>query len=115
MAITMLFAVVPFEHTPLACVIVASVAMGGAGGLYTLATSDMLAHTPRRAIPVATGFTTLTQSLVYIVVSPIIGKLVEHFGNYRWVMISAGLWVLPGCVFWLVHSSIKDKPHTAWS
>ena len=57
-----------------------------------------------------TGFTTLTQSLVYIIVSPIIGKLVEVSGNYHWVMVGAGLWVLPGCVYWLVHASFYKPP-----
>jgi ACS family hexuronate transporter-like MFS transporter len=113
MLLCVLLAAVPFAHGPRDCTIVASLAMMGAGGLYTLATSDMLAHTPRRAVTAATGFTTLTQSLVYIIVSPIIGKLVEHFGNYRWVMIYAGLWVLPGCIFWLIHSSLRDTKRSA--
>ena len=109
-ALAMLMAAVPLAHGPLACVVVASLAMGGAGGLYTLATSDMLAFAPRGSVPATTGVTTFTQSLVYIVVSPIIGKLVEGSGNYRWVMVGAGLWVLPGCLFWLVHASLlKEK------
>ncbi len=103
-------AAVPLVHGPLMCVIVASLAMAGAGGLYTLATSDMLAFAARGSVPVTTGFTTLTQSLVYIIVSPIIGKLVELSGNYHWVMVGAGLWVLPGCVHWLLHASLYKPP-----
>ncbi len=104
--LAMLIAAVPLAHQPRLCVLIASVAMMGAGGLYTLATSDILAHTRAGTIPVATGLTTLTQSLVYIVVSPIIGKTVERFGNYHWVMIAAGLWIVPGCLYWLVHASL---------
>ena len=89
--------------------IMTMIAMGGAGGLYTLATSDMLAFAPRGSVPATTGLTTLTQSLVYIIVSPIIGKLVELSGNYRWVMVGAGLWVLPGCLFWLAHASLQKR------
>jgi hypothetical protein len=96
-----LMAAVPFAHGPHACVLLVSIAMTGAGGLYTLATSDMLAKAPRGAVPATAGFTTLTQSLIYILVSPIIGKSVEHFGNYTWVMVGAGLWVVPGCAYWL--------------
>jgi predicted MFS family arabinose efflux permease len=103
--LAMLLAAVPLAHGPVACVMIASLAMGGAGGLYTLATSDMLAFAPRGSVPATTGVTTFTQSLVYIVVSPIIGKLVESSGNYRWVMVGAGLWVLPGCLYWLAHAS----------
>ena len=106
MALAMLMAAVPLAHHPVTCVVIASLAMCGAGGLYTLATSDMLAFAPRGSVPATTGLTTFTQSLVYIIVSPIIGKMVELSGNYRGVLIGAGLWVLPGCVFWLVHASL---------
>jgi hypothetical protein len=108
-ALAMLMAAVPFVHGPLACVLLCSVSMCGAGGLYTLATSDMLAFAPRGSVPVTTGYTTLTQSLVYIIVSPIIGKVVELSGNYRWVMMGAGLWVLPGCLFWLAHATFQKS------
>ncbi|HKQ70508.1 MAG TPA: MFS transporter [Polyangiaceae bacterium] len=103
-------ALVPLAAQPDTCIGIASIAMAGAGGLYTLATSDMLAQAPRGTIPATTGITTLTQSLVYIAISPIIGKVVEHFGNYMWVMMGAGLWVLPGSIFWLVHASLKRAP-----
>jgi hypothetical protein len=108
-----LLAVVPFAHSPRTCVLIASLAMMGSGGLYTLATNDMLANAPRGTVPAMASFTTLTQSLVYIIVSPIIGKVVDHFGNYMWVMIGAGFWVVPGCVYWLVHATLH--PHRAQS
>jgi predicted MFS family arabinose efflux permease len=98
------FAAVPFADGPWACIVIASFAMAGAGGLYSLATSDMLSYAGRGTIPATTGLTTFTQSLVYITVSPIIGNLVHHFGSYRWVMIGAGLWAIPGCAYWLIRS-----------
>jgi hypothetical protein len=107
MLLCSIFALVPFMIGPGACIAVSSVAMLGAGGLYTLATSDMLAHTPRQSVPSTTGFTTFAQSLIYITASPIIGKCVEHFGNYDWVIIASGLWVLPFTIFWLVDASIR--------
>jgi ACS family hexuronate transporter-like MFS transporter len=109
-ALALLMAAVPYVHGPLASVVLCSFSMCGAGGLYTLATSDMLAFAPRGSVPATTGLTTLTQSLVYIIVSPIIGKIVELSGNYRWVMTGAGLWVLPGCLFWLAHATFQKKP-----
>jgi predicted MFS family arabinose efflux permease len=108
-ALASLMAAVPLAHGPLTCVLISSLAMCGAGGLYTLATSDMLAFAPRGSVPATTGLTTLTQSLVYIIVSPIIGKIVELSGNYRWVMTGAGLWVLPGVCFWLLHATLQKK------
>jgi len=104
-----LMALVPLVHGPWPCVMIASLAMGGAGGLYTLATTDMLALAPRGSVPATTGLTTLMQSLVYIIVSPIIGKMVETFGDYRWVMVGAGTWVIPGCLIWLAHASVHSE------
>ena len=68
----------------------------------------MLAHTPREAVPATSGLTTVTQSLVYIIASPIIGKVVEHFGNYDWVMLGAGVWVLPCALIWLAEASARS-------
>lgn len=101
MAITL----VPMMYGPGACILVASVAMLGAGGLYTLATSDMLAHTPRPLVASTAGMTTFAQSLIYIVASPILGKCVQISGHYHWVMIGAGLWVLPWTLLWLADVS----------
>jgi hypothetical protein len=100
-------ALVPSVRGPGACMLMASTAMLGAGGLYTLAASDMLAHAPRRLVPSLASFTTITQSIVYIVLSPIIGKMVEVLGSYTWVMLGAGLWVLPGSLFWLVDATLR--------
>lgn len=110
MVMTSLIALVPLARHPGSCIAIASVAMAGAGGLYTLATSDMLTQAPRGTVPATTGITTLTQSLVYIAINPMIGKVVQHFGNYMWVMIGAGLWVIPGCVYWLIHASRHLPP-----
>ena len=104
MLLSLCIAAVPLAHGPWLCVAIASVAMAGSGGLYTLATSDLLTNTRAGTIPIATGLTILTQSLAYIVVSPLIGAIVQHFGNYDWVMIGAGLWIVPGCAYWLVHA-----------
>jgi ACS family hexuronate transporter-like MFS transporter len=107
--LAVLMAAVPFARTPLVCILISSISMCGAGGLYTLATSDMLAFAARGSVPATTGMTTLMQSLVYIIVSPIIGKVVELSGNYRWVMVGAGLWVLPGSIFWLAHATLERR------
>jgi ACS family hexuronate transporter-like MFS transporter len=100
MFMSSLMAVVPSAHDPQTCVLIASVAMAGAGGLYTLATNDMLSQAPAGKVASTSSFTTLTQSLIYIVVSPVIGRVVEVLGSYRWVMIGAGLWAFPGCLYW---------------
>jgi ACS family hexuronate transporter-like MFS transporter len=115
MCMSALMAAVPFAHTPQVCVLIASLAMAGAGGLYTLATNDMLSHAPTGKVAPTSSFTTLTQSLIYIIISPIIGRVVEVFGSYRWVMIAAGLWAIPGCVYWFFQawSSSRAVPNPA--
>lgn len=105
--LSMTMALVPLVHGPRACIAIASVAMLGAGGLYTLATSDMLAHTPRPLVASTAGITTFAQSLIYIIASPIFGKCVQVSGNYHWVMIGAGLWVLPWTLYWLIDASLR--------
>jgi len=110
MLLSGLMAAVPFAHGPWACVIIASFAMVGAGGLYTLATNDMLTQASRGKEAATSSFTTLTQSLVYILVNPLIGHVVQVTGSYRWVMISAGVWALPGCIYWLVHAALTTAP-----
>lgn len=106
-ALCMTMAFVPLVDGPRACIIMASVAMLGAGGLYTLATSDMLAHTPRPLVASTAAITTFAQSLVYIIASPIFGKCVQATGHYHWVMIGAGLWVLPWTLYWLIDASLR--------
>ena len=100
MAMSALIAVVPSAQDPQTCVLIASVAMAGAGGLYTLATNDMLSQAPTGKVASTSSFTTLTQSLMYIVIGPVIGRFVEIAGSYHWVMIAAGMWVFPGCLYW---------------
>jgi predicted MFS family arabinose efflux permease len=103
----MTMTLVPLMYGPRACILVASVAMLGAGGLYTLATSDMLAHTPRPLVASTAGMTTFAQSLVYIIASPIFGKCVQVSGHYHWVMIGAGLWVMPWTLLWLLDAYMR--------
>jgi MFS family permease len=106
---TLPIAFVPLAHDVWPCVLLASLSMAGAGGLYTLATTDMLARTHRGSIPTTTGLTTLTQCGVYMIVNPLIGRTVEHFHSYALVMVAAGVWVIPGCLYWLVHASIRPR------
>ena len=116
MLMSALVAAVPSAHAPQTCVFIASLSMAGAGGLYTLATNDMLSQAPAGKVAPTSSFTTLTQSLIYIIISPIIGKVVEVFGSYRWVMIAAGLWTFPGCLYWFFQawrSSRTSEPKPA--
>jgi predicted MFS family arabinose efflux permease len=104
-------AAVPYGYDPALSILFASVSMLGAGGLYTLSSSDMLAHAPRQAVPSIASVTTIMQSVIYIVAAPVIGQTVQHFGHYRWVMLGAGLWVLPGSLYWILDATLR-RPRT---
>jgi predicted MFS family arabinose efflux permease len=102
----------PASRSPTLSVLLGSISMMGAGGLYTLGTSDMLAHTPRDAVAAITGLTTVTQSVVYILASPIVGRIVEQFGNYEGVMVTAGVWVFPCVLVWLAEASANSRSNS---
>jgi ACS family D-galactonate transporter-like MFS transporter len=104
-------AAVPYGHAPALSILFASVSMFGAGGLYTLSSSDMLAHATRQAVPSIASVTTIMQSIIYILAAPLIGKAVQHFGNYHWVMVGAGLWILPGSLYWILDATLR-RPRT---
>jgi len=107
-----IIATTPLSTNPMLSTLIGSISMMGAGGLYTLATSDMLAHAPREAVAAITSLTTVTQSVMYILASPVIGRIVEHFGNYNWVMIAAGAWVFPCALIWLAGASVKNRSNS---
>lgn len=97
---------------PWPCIVLASLAMAGAGGLYTVATSDMLVRAPRGTVAMTTGFTALTQCLVYMVANPLIGTSVQTFGNYRLALVTVGVCVLPGSIYWLMDATRRTAPST---
>ncbi len=78
------------------------VAMAGGGGLYALFTADMLSRVPPSAVSTAGGITAAAQSLTYIVANPLIGMSVESSGSYSTVLLALGVWVIPGCLGWIL-------------
>lgn len=73
----------------------------GVGGLYTLLTSDMVLRVPPTVVSAASGILAATQSLAFILASPLIGRSVTFFGSHTVALVVLGCWVLPGCLFWL--------------
>ena len=90
----------PLAGTPWQCVAVASMAVGGTFATYTLVTADMLGRMPTSVISTAAGVLAAAQSLALVLASPIIGRVVDHFGSYDVVAIALGVWVVPGSVVW---------------
>jgi len=109
-ALAALATLVPFAGGAWPSIVLASFSMAGSGGLYTLATSDMLARAPRGTVPMTTAVTTLTQSIVYMVANPLIGHSVERTGSYRLAFVAVGVAVLPGSAYWLLNAGARPRP-----
>jgi ACS family hexuronate transporter-like MFS transporter len=93
---------VPFMSSAWGAVGVMAVSGAGSGIVYTLVTADMLARMPQDRVSLAAGLGAAAQSLALIVVNPLVGASVDHFGNFDVAVSAIGLWVLPGCLVWLL-------------
>jgi sugar phosphate permease len=96
------FALVPFGETPLQSMIFGGLGMAGGGGVYALATSDMLGRVPPNVVGSAAGTTAAAQSIAHIVSALILGMLIQVSGGYIVPFLVVGLWGIPGCIGWLV-------------
>lgn len=92
----------PFAGTPLATLLIASVSLAGGGGLFALATTDMMTRVSPRQVSAAGGITAAAQSLAYIVANLLIGPSVQAAGSYTPAFLGLTAWILPGCVVWLL-------------
>lgn len=101
-ALMMASFVAPFAGGPLAVLLVASVSLSGGGGLFALATTEMMARVPSRQVSAAGGLTAAAQSLAYIVANPLIGRSIQASGSYTAAFLVLTAWVLPGCAVWLL-------------
>jgi len=93
---------IPFASTPWLVVAVMCVTMIGGGGLYALPMADMAARVPPGIVAAAGGMCAAAQSVAHIVANPMIGRSVERTGSYAAATLTLTLWVIPGCVGWLL-------------
>jgi ACS family hexuronate transporter-like MFS transporter len=97
---TACLALVPFGVGPWSRVVLASVAMGGGAGMYVLGSADMLRRLPAGAVASATGLSAAVQSLAQIIASPLIGAALDKDHAWGLVLVSLGLFALPGGLLW---------------
>lgn len=95
-------AVLPLARTPWQGTLGMSVAMAGSAVTYTLVTADLLARMPLGVASLASGILAGAQSLALIIVSPLIGRLVDARGSFDVAAIALGVWAVPGGIAWLV-------------
>jgi ACS family hexuronate transporter-like MFS transporter len=94
--------VAPFAGGPYAVLVCASISLSGGGGLFALATTEMLARVPSRQVSAAGGLTAAAQSLAYIIANPLIGWSIQRTGSYTAAFLALTSWVFPGCIAWLL-------------
>jgi ACS family hexuronate transporter-like MFS transporter len=88
-------------HTPAVALAGMALVGAGRGAIVTLTISDTLARMPQPAVAAAAGVIASVQSLCAIVVSPIVGAVVEHHG-YSGLVLGLGAWAVPLAVAWIV-------------
>lgn len=87
---------------PWSAMVLVGVSMAGGGGIYSLATADVLRRVPPAGVSTAGGVLAAAQSLALIIVSPVIGKSVELAGSYGPILVALSLLHLPGAAAWLL-------------
>jgi ACS family hexuronate transporter-like MFS transporter len=91
----------PLVETPWQSIVVLGVSAAGAGTIYALVTSDLLARMPPGSTSLAVGIIASAQSLALVIVNPVIGRTVDRLHSYSEVAISLAAWVIPGSLVWL--------------
>jgi ACS family hexuronate transporter-like MFS transporter len=94
-------ALLPLTTTPWQATVGMSIGMAGSAVVYTLVTADLLARMPLGIASFAAGILAGSQSLALIIVSPLIGRLVDQLHSYDVPTVALGLWAVPGGVVWL--------------
>lgn len=92
----------PLARTALDVTLLASLSLAGGGGLFSLATAEMMARVPPSRISAAGGITAAAQSLAYIIANPLIGRSVDATKSYAPIFLVLTAWVLPGTIGWLL-------------
>ncbi len=91
-----------FANGPWQAMLLLGASMAGGGALYTLVTADLMSRVSPSAISLAGGTLAAAQSLILILANPLVGASVDHFQSYDFALTCTAIWVLPGCVAWLL-------------
>jgi ACS family hexuronate transporter-like MFS transporter len=100
LAMTLVF--LPWVRSPWEASVLVGISLAGGGAVYTLATAECLSHMPPHSVSFAGGVLAGAQSLALIIVNPLIGASVDHYGDYDVAAIAIGLWTIPGPAIWIL-------------
>jgi MFS transporter, ACS family, hexuronate transporter len=90
----------PLAPTPWFRVWAGALALAGGAGLYVIGTTDLIASVPRNMAATASGMSASVQSIVQIILGPIVGAYVDRTHQWGWVLASVGALGLPGALLW---------------
>ncbi len=102
-----LLALATLAPSPIIAIVLFALAAAGGGGVYVLATADMLGRVPLDRTSSAGGMTAAAQSLAYIVASPIVGWAIDRAHGYGAVLVTLGLLVVPTSFAFVLWPSIR--------
>lgn len=100
--LTTVLVAAPFGRTPWESMLLGGVGMAGGGGVFAMISADYLGRVHPSLVSTASGMGAAAQSMTYIVFAPILGKLIEASGGYVTPYLVLGVWMIPGCVAWLL-------------
>jgi hypothetical protein len=90
-------------------VLLVGLGAAGGGGLYTLLTADMMSRIDPARVSAAGGLTAAAQSLVYIVLNPVVGRWIDVSHSYDGPLALLGGVAIPGAIAWSAWS--PAQPH----
>jgi ACS family hexuronate transporter-like MFS transporter len=91
---------VPQVHETWPAMVVLGVSAAGGGGLYTMLTADMMARIDPKRVSMAGGLTAAAQSLVYVVMNPIVGRWIDRSHSFDGPLVLLGAVAFPAAVLW---------------
>jgi predicted MFS family arabinose efflux permease len=91
-------------------VLLVGVACVGAGGLYTLLTADVLGRIDPGSVSTVSGMLAASQSLVYVVGNPLVGRWVDRTHSFDGPMMAFGALTLPGALVWALWPVRRPAP-----
>ena len=100
--LTTVLVAAPFGRTPWESMLIAGFGMAGGGGVFAMISADYLARVHPSLVSTASGLGAAAQSMTYIVFAPLLGKIIESSGGYVTPYLALGVWMIPGCIGWLV-------------
>lgn len=110
-ALASLLALAPWAPSPSAAIVLFGLAGAGGGGVYVLATADMLARVPAARASSAGGMAAAAQSLAIVVAAPLVGWSADVSGSYRVALVALGLVSLPASLVFLAWTPrLRDAP-----